>query len=93
MTGEGGSRERLAAQAGWSESQVNKMVASYAHAEVGAPDVIDTAWGRLPEPPPDATQTRPNVALLRGSEPLRPMRAQRRAYSDSPTASRAAASS
>ena len=41
----------IAAQAGWSESQVDKMVATYAHSEVGALDAIDAAWGAVPELP------------------------------------------
>jgi integrase len=34
----------IAAQAGWAESSVEKMVATYAHTNVGALDRIKTAW-------------------------------------------------
>jgi hypothetical protein len=34
----------IAAQAGWSESSVEKMVATYAHTNVGALDRIKAAW-------------------------------------------------
>jgi hypothetical protein len=39
----------IAAQAGWSEHSVEKMVATYAHSEVGALDAIDAARGTVPE--------------------------------------------
>jgi hypothetical protein len=39
----------IAAQAGWSEKSVEKMVETYAHSEVGALDAIDTAWGTVPD--------------------------------------------
>lgn len=49
----------IAAQAGWSEKSVEKMVATYAHSEVGALDAIDAAWGTvLPAPDADPTQER-----------------------------------
>jgi integrase len=35
----------IAAQAGWSEKSVEKMVETYAHSEIGALDAIDAAWG------------------------------------------------
>jgi integrase len=38
----------IAAQMGWSESSVEKMVATYGHTEVGALDAIDAAFARLP---------------------------------------------
>ncbi len=34
---------------GWSESAVEKMVAVYAHAEIGALDAIDAAFASLPD--------------------------------------------
>jgi hypothetical protein len=39
----------IAAQAGWSEKSVEKMVETYAHSEIGALDVIDAAWGTVPD--------------------------------------------
>jgi integrase len=38
------SNADIAAQAGWSESSVERMVATYAHANVGALDRIKAAW-------------------------------------------------
>ena len=43
----------IAAQMGWSESAVEKMVATYAHAEIGALEAIDAAFASVP----DATLT------------------------------------
>jgi hypothetical protein len=43
----------IASQMGWSEAAVDKMVATYAHAEIGALEAIDAAFATLP----DATQT------------------------------------
>ena len=40
----------IAAQAGWSEKSVEKMVETYAHSKVGALEAIDAAWGTVPEP-------------------------------------------
>jgi hypothetical protein len=42
----------IAAQFGWSERSVEKMVATYAHAEVGALEAIDAAFTTL-----DASET------------------------------------
>ncbi len=39
----------IAAQAGWAEKSVEKMVATYTHSEVGALDAIDAAWGTVPD--------------------------------------------
>jgi integrase len=39
----------IAAQMGWSESAVEKMVATYAHAEIGALDAIDAAFATVPD--------------------------------------------
>ena len=44
----------IAAQMGWSESAVEKMVATYAHTEIGALDAIDAAFATLPDAAPDA---------------------------------------
>jgi hypothetical protein len=38
------SNADIAAQAGWSESSVEKMVATYAHTNVGALERIKAAW-------------------------------------------------
>jgi integrase len=37
----------IAAQMGWSESAVEKMVATYAHAEIGSLDAIDAAFATV----------------------------------------------
>jgi hypothetical protein len=42
----------IAAQMGWSESAVEKMVAVYAHAEIGALDAIDAAFAAVPDAGP-----------------------------------------
>ena len=39
----------IAAQMGWSEAAVEKMVAIYAHAEIGAPEAIDAAFATVPD--------------------------------------------
>jgi hypothetical protein len=39
----------IAAQMGWSEAAVERMVATYAHAEIGAPDAIDAAFASVPD--------------------------------------------
>jgi hypothetical protein len=44
----------IAAQMGWSESAVAKMVATYAHAEIGALDAIDVACATVTDAPTDA---------------------------------------
>jgi integrase len=44
----------IAAQFGWSERSVEKMVAIYAHTEVGALEAIDAAFGQLPLDDPTA---------------------------------------
>ena len=51
----------IAAQMGWSESAVEKMVATYAHAEIGALDAIDAAFATVhsSSPPPA-----PQIATL-----------------------------
>jgi integrase len=43
----------IAAQMGWSESAVEKMIATYAHTEIGALEAIDAAFATIA----DATQT------------------------------------
>ena len=43
----------IAAQMGWSESAVEKMIATYGHTEIGALEAIDAAFA----PAPDAIQT------------------------------------
>jgi len=52
----------IAAQAGWSEKSVEKMVATYTHSEVGALDAIDAAWGTV-LPAPDAAPTHARSAI------------------------------
>ncbi len=42
----------IAAQMGWSESAVESMIATYAHAEIGALDAIDAAFATLPDANP-----------------------------------------
>jgi hypothetical protein len=42
----------IGAQMGWSESAVEKMVATYAHAEIGALDAIDAAFAAVPDASP-----------------------------------------
>lgn len=42
----------IAAQMGWSESAVEKMVATYAHADIGALDAIVAAFEAVPDPTP-----------------------------------------
>ena len=42
----------IAAQMGWSESAVEKMVAVYAHTEIGALDAIDAAFAAVPDAVP-----------------------------------------
>ena len=37
----------IAAQMGWSEAAVEKMVATYAHTEIGALDAIDAAFATV----------------------------------------------
>jgi hypothetical protein len=37
----------IAAQMGWSESAIEQMVATYAHAEIGALDAIDAAFASV----------------------------------------------
>jgi hypothetical protein len=39
----------IAAQMGWSESAVEKMVQTYAHTEIGALDAIDAAFATVPD--------------------------------------------
>jgi integrase len=39
----------IAAQMGWSESAVEKMIATYGHTEIGALDAIDAAFAQLPD--------------------------------------------
>jgi integrase len=39
----------IAAQMGWSERSVEKMVETYAHSEIGALAEIDAAWGTVPQ--------------------------------------------
>jgi hypothetical protein len=46
----------IAAQMGWSESAVDKMVATYAHAEIGALDAIDAAFATVPNANPAHAQ-------------------------------------
>jgi integrase len=45
----------IAAQMGWSESAVESMIATYAHAEIGALDAIDAAFAALPDANPVVT--------------------------------------
>jgi integrase len=42
----------IAAQAGWSESAVEKMVATYGHTEIGALEAIDAAFATVPDANP-----------------------------------------
>src|SRR5918994_335893 len=42
----------IAAQMGWSEAAVEKMVATYAHTEIGALEAIDAAFAVLPDTNP-----------------------------------------
>jgi hypothetical protein len=46
----------IAAQMGWSEGAVEKMVATYAHAEIGALEAIDAAFATLPDAKPTHLQ-------------------------------------
>jgi hypothetical protein len=34
---------------GWSESAVEKLIATYAHTEIGALDAIDAAFAAVPD--------------------------------------------
>jgi hypothetical protein len=47
----------IAAQMGWSESAVEKLVATYAHAEVGALEAIDAAFATVPDAGPALATT------------------------------------
>lgn len=42
----------IAAQMGWSESAVEKMVETYGHTEIGALEAIDAAFATLPDAKP-----------------------------------------
>jgi hypothetical protein len=46
----------IAAQMGWSESAVQKMVATYAHTEIGALEAIDAAFATVPDARPTHVQ-------------------------------------
>jgi integrase len=46
----------IAAQMGWSEGPVEKMVATYAHAEIGALEAIDAAFATVPDAQPTHVQ-------------------------------------
>jgi hypothetical protein len=46
----------IAAQMGWSESAIEQMVATYAHAEIGALDAIDAAFATVPNANPAHAQ-------------------------------------
>jgi hypothetical protein len=46
----------IAAQFGWSERSVEKMVATYAHTEIGALDAIDAAFATVPDANPTHAQ-------------------------------------
>jgi hypothetical protein len=37
---------------GWSESAVEKLIATYAHTEIGALDAIDAAFAAVPDANP-----------------------------------------
>jgi hypothetical protein len=53
----------IAAQMGWSEGAVEKMVATYAHAEIGALDAIDAAFATV-NIETDARTDAPAASLL-----------------------------
>jgi hypothetical protein len=46
----------IAAQMGWSESAVEQMVATYAHAEIGALEAIDAAFATVTDANPAHAQ-------------------------------------
>jgi integrase len=46
----------IAAQMGWSEGAVEKMVATYAHTEIGALEAIDAAFATVPDAKPTHVQ-------------------------------------
>jgi hypothetical protein len=46
----------IAAQIGWSESAVEKMVAIYTHTEIGALDAIDAAFATVYDANPTHAQ-------------------------------------
>jgi hypothetical protein len=48
----------IAAQMGWSDAAVEKMVATHAHTEIGALDVIDAAFATVPD------TTRPRLSTI-----------------------------
>jgi hypothetical protein len=52
----------IAAQAGWSEKLVEKIVATYAHSEIGALDAIDAAWGGVPDTIPTSNGAEPAMS-------------------------------
>jgi hypothetical protein len=55
----------IAAQMGWSESAVEKMVATYVHAEIGALEAIDAAFAMVPDANPTHAQGfRTQIATL-----------------------------
>jgi hypothetical protein len=53
----------IAAQAGWSEKSVERMVATYAHSEVDALDALDAAWVTVLRPPTQLRRTRSTTPL------------------------------
>ena len=51
----------IGAQMGWSASAVEKMVATYAHAEIGALPAIDAAFAAVPDAAQPDSVTEPPV--------------------------------
>jgi DNA-binding NarL/FixJ family response regulator len=49
----------IAAQMGWSESAVEKLIATSAHAEIGALEAIDAAFAAVPDATPTHAQDSP----------------------------------
>jgi hypothetical protein len=49
----------IAAQMGWSESAVQKLIDTYAHAEIGALDAIDAAFATVPDAPTHVQDSAP----------------------------------